>query len=321
MAFLRLANRLSATMSLSDLRRRCSIYGDFWTRLMEWGVRSCPGWIEPLFVGSWALVFFFLCGEQRRAVASNLRAMFPEWSRWRVQAGALRVIWNFSCSMIDALRVGGGQDVIEWRTDGAEALRRLAASEGGAIVLTAHMGSYDLAAQVFAGRFGRRLNAVRAPERDAKLQAHHERQRAGQESEVFAVRYNTGEGMLGVELAGLLAAGELVALQGDRVMFDVSPTHGQIFGRQLRLPKGPFALAMAAGVPVWPLFIIRDGWRRYRIQMSEPFAIAATRAQRERAMREGVATWCGELEGVLRDAWYQWFVFEPVFVGEGEAKR
>jgi lauroyl/myristoyl acyltransferase len=308
-------------MPLPSLFRRFSVYGDFWTRLMEWAVRHCPSWLEPLLLGCWALLFFTVCGSQRRAVVGNLRAMFPNWSFWRAQAGALRVVWNFSWSLTDAIRASGGQDVIDWEIDGLESFRKLAASEGGAIVLTAHMGNYDLAAPVFAGRFGRRLNAVRAPEREVELQEHYQRRREGQESDAFAVRYNADGGMLGIELASLLGAGELVALQGDRVLFEVSPAVGELFGREVKLPKGPYALALAGKAPVWPLFIIRDGWRRYRIRVSEPFVLVAPRAERERVMREGIASWCGELEAVLRESWYQWFVFEPAFVGDGEVEE
>ncbi len=282
---------------------------------MEWGVRHCPGWLEPLFVGGWSVVFFLVCAPQRRALVRNLRAMFPDRPPWAAWVGAFRVVWNFAWTLTDATRAGGGQDIIDWRIEGLGAFRELAASEGGGIVLTAHMGNYDLAAPVFAGRFGRRLNAVRAPEREAELQRHYEGRRKGQESEAFSVRYNAGGGMLGVELAALLAAGELVALQGDRVLFDVSPATGCLFGGEVRLPKGPFALAMASGAPVWPMFIIRDGWRRYRVRVCEPFEMRGARGERTRVMRDGIATWCAELEEVLRDSWFQWFVFEEVFTG------
>jgi lauroyl/myristoyl acyltransferase len=182
------------------------------------------------------------------------------------------------------------------------------------------MGNYDLAAPVFAGRFGRRLNAVRAPEREVELQAHYEKRRAESESEAFAVRYNADGAMLGVELAKLLGDGELVALQGDRVLFEVAPVEGEMFGRKARLPKGPFALAMASGAEVWPLFILRDGWRRYRIRVGQSFAVKGERGAREEAMQRGVTRWCEELEAVVARWWYQWFVLEEVF-GETAGER
>lgn len=306
----------------SRLLRRLSVYGDVWTRVLEWGARHSPSWLEPILLGVYGTVFWALCGRQRRAVAANLRVVHPSWSAFHAQFGALRVVYNFGSSLVDAARVSAGRDVIDWDIEGLGNFEQLSNSEGGAVVLTAHMGNYDLAAPVFAGRFGRRLNAVRAPEREAELQAHYERRRSESEDETFAVRYNADGAMLAVELAKLLGEGELVALQGDRVLFEVSPVIGEMFGREARLPKGPFALAMASGARVWPLFILRDGWRRYRIRVGESFEVSGERGSRDDAVKRGVERWCEELEAVVDGWWYQWFVFEEVFgASTGERRQ
>ena len=293
--------------------RRFSVYGDRLTRLMESAVRVLPAWMEPVFVFFWSSVFYLLCRRQRRAVVSNLRSMFPGWSFWRAQAGAFRVIWNFAWTLVDGVRASAGQDVIRWEIDGIEDFERLAASRDGAIILTAHMGNYDLAGPVFSGRFGRRLNAVRAPERNAELQEYNDKRLEKQQSSSFAVRYNRAGGMLGVELVALLQSGELVALQGDRLLFEVSAAKGVMFNRAVFLPKGPFALALAGKCPLWPLFIIREGWRHYRIKVGREFEVSADRHNREGAMADAIGTWCTELEDVLSRSWFQWFVFEPLF--------
>ena len=62
-----------------------------------------------------------------------------------------------------------------------------------------------------------------------------------------------------------------------------------------------------------PLFIVRDGWRRYRIRVGTCFSVRGERKERASAMADAIATWATELETVLRTRWYQWFVFEEVF--------
>ena len=304
-------------MSLRSAVRRFSVHGDFLTRILERAALRCPYWLLPIFIGGWCAVFVVVCGEQRRAIMANLRAMFPGRSAsWR-WIGAYQVFWNFAWSMTDGVQARAGGDLIDWEVDGLSRFGELAATDGGVIVMTAHMGNYDLAGPVFADRFGRRVNIVRAPERSEALQAHVEKERAGRESEHFAIRYNRQGAMLGVELASLLRDGEVVALQADRVLFDVAPTLGAMFGREMLLPKGPFALAMACRAPVWPMFIIRDGWRCYRIRIGERFEVGAERESRDEAMASAVAMWCGELQSVLRSSWQQWFVFERVFPERG----
>ena len=87
--------------------------------------------------------------------------------------------------------------------------------------------------------------------------------------------------MLGVELARLLGEGNIVAVQGDRVMFDVSPMDVEVEpGLHMRLPKGPLFLARATRAPCYPLFITRDGWRRYRVTVHAPSRTSAPAARR-----------------------------------------
>src|SRR5207248_11181128 len=58
-----------------------------------------------------------------------------------------------------------------YELEGARFLDQLTAARGG-VVLTAHMGNYDLGAALYAERFHRQIQMVRAPEPDA-LAARH----------------------------------------------------------------------------------------------------------------------------------------------------
>jgi lauroyl/myristoyl acyltransferase len=116
--------------------------------------------------------------------------------------------------------------------------------------------------------------------------------------------------MLGVELARLLGEGNIVAVQGDRVLFDVSPMDVEVKpGLRMRLPKGPMFLARATQSPCFPLFIIRTGWRRYRVIVQPPLDIPP----RRRGDDESVAKiWATAVFETAARHWDQWFVFEPM---------
>jgi phosphatidylinositol dimannoside acyltransferase len=118
--------------------------------------------------------------------------------------------------------------------------------------------------------------------------------------------------MLGVELARLLNEGNVVAIQGDRVIFDVSPVEVEVKpGLMMKLPKGPLFLTRITKAECFPLFIIRDGWRRYRVKVFPPLVLPP----RKRGPGEdpGLGAWTDALlEGVMPH-WDQWFVFEKVF--------
>ena len=69
---------------------------------------------------------------------------------------------------------------------------------------------------------------------------------------------------LGMEMLDALRHGEVVALQGDRPRSGGRAAEMRLFGRPFPLPIGPAALARAAGVPIVPVFVFREGRRRYR---------------------------------------------------------
>lgn len=293
------------------------IYGVFWIRFLDWGVRRCPFFIEPLLVAGYTLVFYAVAGRQRRAVAANLAVLCPEASTLGRQARALAVFWEFAWMIVDSARARSGERHVTWRLEGAEAFRQLSEGAGPAVILTAHMGNYDVAGPFFAEKMGRAVHGVRMREKRADTQAYMEAQRrAMTRGSAYHVQYNDPGNFLGVELARALAAGEVVALQGDRAGGGMAETEVAWRGRAWALPSGPMALATISAAPVFPIFVVREGWRSYRIQALPPHASAAKtggRDGRAAAQRELTLWWAGVLAGMLESHWPRWLMFEPAF--------
>ena len=298
--------------------RRLNVYGDIWLRYLYLGARICPWFLEPALVWGHAFFFFLFCRSQRRAVAANLGVIRPGDGALRRVSGALRVIHHFAGTLADVAHQRNGKDVLDWEVEGSEHLDELKTLGSGAVVLTAHMGNYDLAAPLLARWFDRKIHIVRAPERDPESQRYMERQRDAAHAEHFAVHYNEPGNMLAVELVKLLQAGEIVAIQGDRILFDVSAQEAPYRdGITWRLPRGPFTLAAVASVPMIPIFIIRLGFRRYRIEIGEGVFFQGEAGKRS-TLQDAMAKWWSERlrEAVERHP-FQWFVFEPMFQRAG----
>lgn len=296
----------------SRLGARLSVFGDLPLRLMLHALRVVPWFLEPILIGGWTLLFFLLGKSQRRAVAGNLRALHPHWGRIRSTIGAWRVFWNFALTFADAQRCETKTGEVDWAVDGLADLEDLAQRKEGCIILTAHMGNYDLAAPVFASRFPRALYTVRAPEREPETQRLREIEIKRKEAlnPNFRTLYNQDGNLLGVELARLLSEGNIVAVQGDRVMFEVSPMEVEVEpGLMMRLPKGPLFLARATGAPCYPLFIVRDGWRRYRVVVYPPLNLPPRRRGADDNAGE---IWATAILSAVQQHWQQWYVFEPL---------
>lgn len=294
--------------------RRLSIYGDFWVRYLHWAVRHSPWFLEPVFVAAFTMMFWFVLGRGRRAVVANLAVVLPGSSPLANQFRALRVFWNFAWTMVDLAHVRHGDDCIRWEICGMKHLDTMTDQEKGSILLTAHMGNYDVAAPLLVQKIQRPTHLVRAPERQRESQEFQRDRRAQHADGSFVIHYNEPGSMLGVELAHALREGGIVAIQGDRVLFDVSPVEVPFRdGVTWRVPRGPFMLALVARAAIHPVFIIRMGWRHYRVQAETPLIADFQSRDRERSVREMAVTWTAVVRRVMEQHWRQWFVFEPVF--------
>jgi len=269
-------------------------------------------------------VIFLLARKQRRAIRSNLNHIHGTLSWWKGTSGAYLVVCNFGWTYLDSMRARFGQKSITWELVGEEVFHQIRDSEEAAILLTTHTGNYDLAACLFSEEFGRTLHTIRMPEQTEELQEIRQREFEAKMKAYpfFKVHYNTSENLLGVELARLLSNGELLALQCDRVIGDVVamevplPSHDDI---SMRLPKGPMTLTVIGKCPCYPLYVVRDRHRHYRV-IFEPALKVDPSVRRPREM-DYARCWTERLQAFLKNHSHEWFVFEEVFTRSEKEKK
>jgi phosphatidylinositol dimannoside acyltransferase len=301
---------------------RLSIYGDFWPRLLSRAAQITPWFLEPFLIALYTTVFYLTCIPARRALLQNLRVLFPNDTILHRHTRAYRVLWNFACTLADAAHARSGLKLIDWEIDGLDHLNSLSGAPTGAIILTAHMGNYDLAAPLFASRLQRKLHLVRAPERQQENQNFASSQRDHMNSDWCTIHYNEPGNMLAVKLASLLKDNQIVAIQGDRILFDVAATTLPFSqNHDWRLPSGPFVLGLVSRVPLFPLFITRSGWRRYRITAHAPFHWPEGRLDKATALKNAELWWSHRLSETISQHWHQWFVFEPAFTDSERSRE
>jgi lauroyl/myristoyl acyltransferase len=171
---------------------------------------------------------------------------------------------------------------------------------GGIVSVTAHLGNWELAGRLLAGRSARRTHVVVAPEAP-ELSRWVRRDGDGLR---FVPRLSPA---VGLELLAALRRGEVVAVQGDRALGTRGDVAIPFFGRPAWFPLGPFLLARAARATVVPAFCVLDGDYRYRVHVAKPMRVE--RGEEEAAAR----AWVGALEDVVREHPTQWFNFFDVW--------
>jgi lauroyl/myristoyl acyltransferase len=234
----------------------------------------------------------------------NLQAIHVDWAYTKRWIGGYRVFWNFSRAYVDTNRCRHSGKTIKWQVEGSELLSEAAMRRQGILIVTAHMGNYDLAAQYFTDKLSKTMHVVRAPERMEQMQS----MRCQHKDAHVITHYNLNDSSLGPRLARLLMDGELVAVQADRVVGDVSPMCIEVEqGLYMQIPRGPWVLSCLKGVSCIQATVTRIGYYEYRIFMK-------TMPQNETIERSlAQQLWGSTIMQTVRQNWSQWYVFEPIF--------
>jgi lauroyl/myristoyl acyltransferase len=274
-----------------------------------------PFYLQPIVLTFCSIFFFFFAAPARRSILRNLAAVLPGSSplvnHWR----AFRTLMNFAWTISEAADYKVNKREFKYEIVGEDLLDQLSTAKG-ALVLTAHMGNYDLGAALFAQKCNREIRMVRAPEPDQQT-AHHLNETVQQAGEgAVKIDYSTDGPLLSFDLLSALRQGEIVSIQGDRVMDGMATAECQMFGQRVRVPSGPFTLAQVAQVPIFPLFIVRAGFRRYQIVVRAPILIRRTSRARDEDIALGVTAWCDVLEKMIARHWSQWFAFGSIFAAD-----
>lgn len=290
-------------------RPAVTLRGPLWRRYLHFAAKYCPAFIEPAAIFLFSLAFFLALPRMRRQVTSHLNAVFPNDGAGKLLWRAFVVSWNFAWTLSDTARLQEKGTEFDWEFAGKEHFDAMLSEEAGAIILTAHMGNYDLGSHLFARKLRHPLTIVRAHEEDAETQAFVESMQSGDTDSIIHILYSTGNHSISLELLRKLRDSELVAIQGDRMMPGLSPVDAAVFSHRAQLPVGPFALALATGCPIYPLFVVRTGYRQYRAVNAPPIRVHHTGNGRACDLEDGAAAWAAAMESTIRAHWSQWHPF------------
>ena len=292
---------------------RFAVRGVLWRNYLDWAVTNVPFHFFPIFEFFWSLFFFVVAVPGRRAVLSHLSVVRPGGSRWVQNLRVFRVFHHYAWTITEAAIHKLNKQPFNYEIIGAEWLDQLGAARG-AIVLTAHMGSYDLGAALFAEKFNREIRIVRAVEEDPQSAQHVDASLERSSEGGVKIDYTSSGALLSFDLLEALRRGEIVSILGDRSEGALAKMPAQLFGKRVALPSGPFVLAQVAQVPIYPLFIARSGYRSYQIIVREPIRVARHGRDRSADLAPAVETWQRILEEMITKHWDQWFAFTSGFL-------
>jgi KDO2-lipid IV(A) lauroyltransferase len=291
---------------------RFHVTGVFWYQFHCWGMRILPSWLVGPVIVLFTSFFFLSLRRIRRALAANLEAALGPCGWLERQGRIWRTMWNHAWCNSERYERLSTDRPFEVTIEGKESWPGGSGLDRGLVLITAHVGAWDVGSFLPGMVQGRHVHVVREQEMDEDAQAFIEELYRETTSDHFTTHFSRDNPVLGATLLAALRRGEIVGIQGDRAATRGRTAEARLLGRPIHLPAGPAALARAAGAPSIPVFCFREGRRRYRCVIRAPILPAETGDQQEDLERMSRAI-ADEIGWAIREKPHQWFCFRALW--------
>lgn len=242
--------------------------------------------------------------ERRRILALNAGFLAPNLPPHAQARLARRTFVNFFEAASDLFRLPSLPPQAIQEMIAAEGLEHLQAARGlgrGVIVVTPHLGPYELGA-AYVASLGLPVHGMVEdidPETNAALASYRGATGMGVISRSTGLR----------QMYRLLKEGQIVLLVADRVVGEGADGVVVPWGSGRRpVPSGPAAFALATGAPIISGYIVRrpaGAQTRYLLHLDAP--IVATGKSRDELTRDVAA----RMADAVCQHPDQWYVFQP----------
>ena len=248
--------------------------------------------------------YVLFAAAARRASRAYLERALGRWAEW---SDGFRHVLSFASTIHDRIYLLNGRfDLFEIEVIGAEELHASLERQPGALLIGAHLGSFEVLRAVARGRAGLKVAILMYEENARKINATLEAINPAASADIIAL--GRTDSML--QARDRLDQGYLVGMLADRGLGDDATVDCEFLGEMAPFPVGPWRMAAMLRRPVFFMTGLYLGGNRYQIHF-EPLAdfSTASRADLGAATSAAQQRYVERLAHFCRLAPYNWFNF------------
>lgn len=273
-------------------------------RLMVWISLTFGRRISRLVLYGIAAYYVLCAPKARHFSRAYLHRALGRWAEW---SDGFRHVLSFASTIHDRIYLLNDRfDLFDIEVIGAEALHAALEKQPGALLIGAHLGSFEVLRAVGRGRAGLKVAMLMYEENARKINATLEAINPAASEDIIPLGHM--DSML--QARDRLNEGYLVGMLADRGLGDDSTVDCNFLGEMAPFPVGPFRIAAMLRRPVFFMTGLYLGGNRYQIHFEALADFSDTpREARQAAMRAAQQAYAERLNHFCRLAPYNWFNF------------
>ncbi len=285
-------------------------------RFAAWAHRNLGSRLMRALLWGTSVYFFLFAPSVRRASRRYLERIWASPEGRAALRGApdsfsvIKHIDAFAINIYDRMVVwGGALDDYTIEHDRSGEIFELARKKQGALLLGAHLGSFELL-WFLSREYDLAINVVVFYENAEQVNGFFHA--LDPNVHVRAIGLDPTSVQAAFEIKACIDRGEFVVILADRVAPGERSRSAQatFLGGSAAFPIGPFELAGVLDCPILMAFCLRTGDRRYRTVLRPLREAGRTpRSEREKCAQELLAQYVGLLELYCHRFPYGWYTF------------
>ena len=243
---------------------------------------------------------------------SPSRGIAYRYFRRRIGCGRLKSVWLtyvnhclFGQVVVDKFAMYAGK-TFDVEIAGGEKFTELARRPEGFVLLSSHVGNFEIAGYTLVCK-EKRLNALVFAGEKASVMRNRDRMFSGTNSNMIAIRTDMSHLF---EIDRALAEGEIVCMSADRINGSHKTIVHEFLGAKAKFPLGPFSIATVRSLDVLAIHVMKVARTKYKICVNPlPYDKGATRQEQVGQLSEAYVR---ELERQVLGhptQWYNYFEF------------
>lgn len=222
------------------------------------------------------------------------------YSYFKAKKMVFKSYFTFGQTLIDKTAISAGlKNRFTYEFDGIEILKQLLAEKKGGVLISAHMGNFEVAEHFFAEiDLDCQINLVTTDQEHSVIKAYLESISEVKSTIKFIIVKEDLSHIYDINNA--LAQNELICFTGDRYFEGVKSLTAPLLGKEANFPAGPFLIASRLRVPVVFVYVMKEPNLHYHLYARE----ANTKHRDERALLDA---YIESVESMINKYPLQWF--------------